>query len=93
MNESALLTVTQLNQHIKELLDSDPFLDKVLVRGELSNYKIYPSGHHYFSLKDANGAIRCVMFKGSAFRLRFQPKNGMGVICTGRASPRNNAPP
>ena len=93
MNEGALLTVTQLNQHIKELLDSDPFLDKVLVRGELSNYKIYPSGHHYFTLKDSGASLRCVMFRSDASRLRFRPENGMGVICTGRVSvyPRDGA--
>ena len=93
MNEGALLTVTQLNQYIKELLDSDPSLDKVLVRGELSNYKIYPSGHHYFTLKDSGAALRCVMFCSDAGRLRFRPENGMGVICMGRVSvyPRDGA--
>ena len=93
MNEGALLTVTQLNQYIKELLDSDPSLDKVLVRGELSNYKIYPSGHHYFTLKDSGASLRCVMFRSDAGRLRFRPENGMGVICMGRVSvyPRDGA--
>ena len=56
------------------------------IRGELSNYKIYPSGHHYFTLKDGEGALRCVMFKGSAMKLRFRPENGMQVIAYGRIS-------
>ena len=92
MNESAL-TVTQLNEHIRELLDGDALLSNVCVQGELSNYKIYPSGHHYFSLKDAECAIRCVMFKGYASKLRFRPENGMGVTAFGRVSvyPRDGA--
>lgn len=87
------MTVTELNGHIKALLDTDPRLSGVLVRGELSNYKIYPSGHHYFTLKDANAALRCVMFRGDASRLRFRPDNGMGVTCAGRVSvyPRDGA--
>jgi len=63
------------------------------VQGELSNYKIYPSGHHYFTLKDADSAVRCVMFKGSAAKLHFRPENGMGVLAVGRISvfPRDGA--
>jgi len=56
------------------------------VRGEVSNYKIYPSGHHYFTLKDAEGALKCVMFRSSAQRLRFRPENGMQVIAYGRVT-------
>ena len=91
--EMAVYSVSQINQYIKSLLDRDGVLTNVCVTGELSNYKIYPSGHHYFSLKDAEGAIRCVMFKGSAFRLRFRPENGMKVLVTGRVSvfPRDGA--
>ena len=58
-------------------------LQGVCVRGELSNYKIYPSGHHYFTLKDPEGALRCVMFRGQASRLRFRPENGMKVVASG----------
>ena len=74
-------TPSQLNQYIKGRMDSDPILSKILVRGELSNYKFYPSGHHYFSLKDGEGAIRCVLFRGNAAGLRFRPENGMQGDC------------
>ncbi len=93
MNERTVFTVTQLNEHIKAILDADPILARVLVRGELSNYKIYPSGHHYFTLKDNGASLRCVMFRSDASRVRFKPENGMGVICSGRISvyPRDGA--
>ena len=80
------LSVTQLNNRIKELLELDPMLAKVCVRGELSNYKVYPSGHHYFTLKDSESSLRCVMFKSSASKLRFRPESGMGVTACGRVS-------
>ena len=87
------LTVTELNNYIKGLLDQDPMLGNVSVRGELSNYKVYPSGHHYFTLKDSESSLRCVMFKSSASRLRFRPESGMGVTAFGRVSvyPRDGA--
>lgn len=93
MMERGILSVTELNNHIKNMLDSDPLLQNVAVRGELSNYKVYPSGHHYFTLKDPESALRCVMFRGNASRLRFQPDNGMGVTAIGRVSvyPRDGA--
>ena len=81
-----ILRVSELNQQIRELLESQPFLSQVCVRGELSNYKIYPSGHHYFTLKDSDSSLKCVMFKSSAARLRFRPESGMGVIASGRVS-------
>lgn len=86
MGTRTVFTVTQLNGYIKELLDSDHVLSGILVRGELSNYKTYPSGHHYFSLKDAQGALRCVMFRSQADTLRFVPQNGMKVIVFGRVT-------
>ena len=88
-----ILTVTQLNTLIKDLLESEPLLSNICVRGELSNYKIYPSGHHYFTLKDSESALRCVMFKSSAQRLRFRPENGMSVTVWGRVAvyPRDGA--
>ncbi len=87
------LTVTQLNQIIKDLIEGQPLLSHVCVRGELSNYKIYPSGHHYFTLKDSESSLRCVMFKSSASKLRFRPESGMSVTVWGRVSvyPRDGA--
>ena len=81
--EQKVLSVGQLNDYIKTRLDGDPYLRNIAIRGELSNYKMYPSGHHYFTLKDENGAMKCVMFKSSAMRLRFRPDNGMKVIAMG----------
>ncbi len=81
-----ILEVSQVNEYIKAKLDGDALLGSLCIRGELSNYKIYPSGHHYFSMKDASGAIRCVMFRSSAQRLRFRPENGMKVLATGRVT-------
>ena len=74
------ISVTALNQYVKGLLDRDRLLSQVLVRSEISNYKVYPSGHHYFSLKDAESSIRCVMFRREAASLRFRPENGMKVV-------------
>ena len=92
MNERTL-TVSELNNLIKTLIDCEPLLNNVCVRGELSNYKIYPSGHHYFTLKDSESSLRCVMFKSSASKLRFRPESGMGVTAFGRVSvfPRDGA--
>lgn len=84
--DNYIFSVTALNNYIKELVDADPGLAAVTVRGEVSNYKAYPSGHHYFSLKDENGALKCVMFKGNAIHLRFRPQNGMQVVAMGRIS-------
>jgi len=79
-------TISELNNYIKRLLDADDVLTEVYVKGELSNYKIYPSGHHYFTMKDAEGTLKCVMFKGSSAKLRFRPENGMSVIAFGRVA-------
>ena len=93
MNERKPLSVTELNGIVKRLVESDPGLADVCVRGELSNYKIYPSGHHYFTLKDAESSLRCVMFRSAAAHLRFRPESGMGVTVFGRISvyPRDGA--
>ena len=92
MNE-LVLTVSELNHRVKALLEADPLLERAVVRGELSNYKIYPSGHHYFTLKDAEASLRCVMFKSAAVKLRFRPESGMMVTVSGRVSvyPRDGA--
>lgn len=84
LSDFPIYGVSQINQYIKEMMDGDGLLSGLLVRGEISNYKRYPSGHHYFSLKDEKGAIRCVMFRGDAVRLRFQPVNGAQVVAFGR---------
>ena len=88
-----VLTITQLNEYIRGKLDADGLLNAVAVKGEISNYKLYPSGHHYFTLKDENSALKCVMFKGNALRLRFRPENGMKIIAMGKISvfPRDGA--
>ena len=88
-----VLSITQLNEYIRGRMDSDPLLAQIAVRGEISNYKMYPSGHHYFTLKDESSALKCVMFKGNAMRLRFRPENGMKVIAMGKVSvfPRDGA--
>lgn len=93
MGERYIFTVSELNQFIKDLLDNVPPLTDLLLRGEISNYKVYPSGHHYFTLKDSQCAVKCVLFKGSAMKLRFRPENGMQVIASGRISvyPRDGA--
>lgn len=88
-----VLSISQLNEYIRGRMEADPLLVQVAVRGEISNYKQYPSGHHYFTLKDENSALKCVMFKGNAMRLRFRPDNGMKVIAMGKVSvfPRDGA--
>lgn len=74
--EGQIYTVSEVNGFIKNVIDGIPQLSGIYIRGELSNYKIYPLRHHYFTLKDGEGALRCVMFKGSAMKLRFRPENG-----------------
>lgn len=79
-----ILTVSQLNRYLKFLLDENQLLKRLTVQGEISNFTNHVrSGHFYFTLKDAGGAIRCVMFKSYAQKLRFEPENGMKVLLTG----------
>ena len=84
LSQFPVFSVTKVNQYIKGILDRDELMAGLLIRGEISNYKKYPSGHHYFSLKDAESSLRCVMFRGDASRLRFTPANGMQVVAFGR---------
>ena len=84
--EQQILSITQLNEYIRGKLDQDALLNGIAVRGEISNYKVYPSGHHYFTLKDESASLKCVMFKGNAIRLRFRPDNGVKVIAMGKIS-------
>lgn len=91
--QQQVLSITQINEYIRGKMDEDRLLMQLAVRGEISNYKMYPSGHHYFTLKDENAALKCVMFKTNAARLRFRPENGMKVIALGRITvyPRDGA--
>jgi len=88
-----VLTISQINEYIRTMMDGDSLLTGVAVKGEISNYKVYPSGHHYFTLKDEGAALKCVMFRGNAVRLRFRPENGMKVIAMGKITvyPRDGA--
>jgi len=88
-----VLSITQINEYIRSMMDSDALLTGLAVRGEISNYKVYPSGHHYFTLKDEGAALKCVMFRSSAVRLKFRPENGMKIIAMGKISvyPRDGA--
>ncbi|MCR4607984.1 MAG: exodeoxyribonuclease VII large subunit [Oscillospiraceae bacterium] len=79
-------TVTSLNNYIKNLFDKDEVLISVFVKGEISNYKYHSSGHHYFSLKDTESSVRCVLFRNNANNLKFKPENGMKVLIFGRVS-------
>lgn len=91
--ESRVFSVSEVNERIKQLFELDPVMADICVAGEISNYKVYPSGHHYFTLKDSESSLRCVMFKGNALRLKFRPDNGMKVTIFGRISvyPRDGA--
>lgn len=82
--ESQVFSVTELNNRIKGLLELDPMLRNICVQGELSNYKIYSSGHHYFTLKDSESSLSCVMYRYSADKLRFRPENGMKIRAFGK---------
>jgi len=84
--ERPVYTVSQINHYIKGMLDCDGVLSGVFIRGEISNYKVYPSGHCYFSLKDDSGALRCVLFRREASLIRFRPENGAKVVAFGRVS-------
>lgn len=91
--QQQIFSISQVNEYLRTRMDADPMLAQIAVRGEISNYKMYPSGHHYFTLKDEGAALKCVMFKGNAQRLRFRPENGMQVIAMGRITvyPRDGA--
>ena len=80
------MTVTDLNSYIKSKFTEDEFLNNVLVKGEISNFKKHYTGHMYFTLKDENCLIKCVMFKSYAEKLDFLPKDGMKVIVLGTVS-------
>lgn len=81
-----ILTVSEINRYIKDILSNNIILGNVLIRGEISNYKNHYSGHMYFTLKDETSSLKCVMFKGSCINLKFDPQDGMKVIVQGRIS-------
>lgn len=80
------MSVSDLNTYVKRNFDNDFILGNVIVAGEVSNFKAHSSGHLYFSLKDENSKINCVMFRGEAGGLKFKPRDGMKVLCSGRVS-------
>ncbi len=85
--ENNTLTVTQLTEIIKMTVDGSPYLNRVAVSGEISNFNHhFASGHMYFTLKDEGAQLKCVMFRSSNVNLRIRPENGMKVLCTGRIS-------
>ncbi len=77
-------TVTEINNYIKSLLDNEATLRNVQIVGEVSNFKRYPSGHCYFTLKDSGAVLKCVMFRGKAMSIKFEPQNGDTVLAIGR---------
>lgn len=86
MIEPKIFTVRQINRYIRNLLENDFILSSLLVKGEISNFKAHSSGHLYFTLKDASGALSCVMFRQDAAGLPFEPENGMQVVVYGHIS-------
>ena len=86
MEVNNYLTITQLNKYLKDRFDEDENLNAILVKGEISNFKNHYTGHLYFTLKDENSLIKCIMFKSYAERLAFKPKDGMKVMVFGSVS-------
>ncbi|WP_353485775.1 exodeoxyribonuclease VII large subunit [Apilactobacillus xinyiensis] len=84
--DNEYLTVTALTQYLKKKFDFDPFLGKIYLTGEISNYRYRGNGHQYFSIKDDNAKISAVMFKSAFAKVKFQPEEGMKVLVTGRIS-------
>ena len=91
--EQKTLSVSEVNRYIQTIMDNDFLLSGVVIRGEISTYKVYPSGHHYFTIKDDQSALKCVMFRSSAIKVKFKPEAGMQVIALGKISvyPRDGA--
>ena len=80
------ISVSQLNNYIKEKVGNDEFLNNVYIKGEISNFKHHYTGHMYFTLKDENSLIKCIMFKTYTANLNFNPKDGMKVLILGTVS-------
>ena len=85
--QKRIITVSELNEYLKMLFEYDEILRNIYIKGEISNFtNHYKTGHFYFSLKDAGGSVRAIMFRSSASKLKFKPENGMRVIVGGRVS-------
>ena len=86
MNERKIYSVSDVNKYIKMIFDSDTLLSNISIRGEITNFKAHYTGHYYFTLKDENSTIKCVMFKGYAQFVKFKPADGMKVVINGQVS-------
>ena len=86
MNEKKIFSVSDINKYVKMIFDSDMLLNNVSIRGEITNFKAHYTGHFYFTLKDENSTIKCVMFKGYAQFIKFKPADGMKVVINGQVS-------
>lgn len=86
MSSIKIFTVKEINNYIKSIFDHDAILSNVFIKGEISNFKLHSSGHAYFTLKDNDSKMKCVMFKGSASKLKFMPEDGMAVVVQGYLS-------
>ena len=84
--EQEYIKISELNNYIKSLLDSDIFLNRVYIKGEISNFKNHTRGHLYFTLKDEESRLNAVMFQSNALKLQFKPEDGMNVLVRGRIS-------
>ena len=84
--QAVVVSVSELNTYIKDKFQEDEYLNNVLVKGEISNFKNHYTGHMYFTLKDENSLIKCVMFKTYTSHLDFMPKDGMKVVILGSVS-------
>ena len=84
--EDKYIKISDLNNYVKSLIDCEPFLQKVYLKGEISNFKNHTRGHLYFTLKDDSSRLSAVMFQGNAYSLKFTPEDGMNVLVEGRIS-------
>lgn len=82
--EEKVFNVSQVNKYVKMLIDSDAFLNNINITGEITNFKSHYTGHFYFTLKDENSSIKCVMFKSAAQLVNFKPEDGMKVVISGQ---------
>ena len=86
MVDKKIYSVSEINKYIKMLFESDTLLNNISIRGEITNFKAHYTGHYYFTLKDENSTIKCVMFKGYAQYIKFKPADGMKVVINGQVS-------